>query len=76
MAIWDRETKIIKEVSKELDTFQMQLTDRTTGREIKRKVSIINGSIAEMPDDVDIIGDSTPSGFIARGLQFKKRHIG
>lgn len=72
MDIWDRETKIVKEGTKELHTFQMQLTDRTTGRDIKRRVSIINGSIAEMPDDVDIIGDATPFGFIARGLQFKK----
>lgn len=72
MDIWDREMKIIKEGSKELNTFQMQLTDRTIGRDIKRRVSIINGSIAEMPDDVDIIGDVTPFGFIARGLQFKK----
>lgn len=73
MDIWNPGMKIVKEGSKEWDTLQMQLTDRTTGREVKRKVTIINGSVAEKPDDVDIIGDVTPLGFIARGLQFKKR---
>lgn len=66
MDIWKFGMKLEKK------SFQMMLTEKFSGKEIKRLVTIEDGEIIEKPDDVELLGILTPEGFSVRGLQLKK----
>ena len=71
--IWKKGLIIRDDLGKEV-TNQMKLTDRTTGKEIKRYVEIENGKVIRKPEDIDILGEETPKGFVLRGIALKDRH--
>ncbi len=66
MDIWKPEMKLEKK------SCQIMLTEKISGKEIKRLVTIEEGEIIEKPDDVDLLGILTSEGFSVRGLQLKK----
>lgn len=72
---WKKGLIIRDDYGKEV-TNQMMLTDRTTGKEIKRYVEIENGKVVRKPKDVEILGENTPNGFILRGITLKNRYTG
>ena len=65
---------IIRNDNGEEVTNQMMLTDRTTGKEIKRYVEIENGKVIIKPEDVEILGEETSKGFVLRGITLKNRY--
>lgn len=72
---WKKGLIIRDDFGKEVTT-QMMLTDRTTGKEIKRYVEIKNGKIIKKPGDVDILGEETSKGFVLRGITLKNKYSG
>lgn len=71
LAIW-KQTMFIKGE----ETCELQITEKEGEGKISRKVVIKNGRVIEKPADVNILGDSTPDGFIISGLEIvRKRKI-
>lgn len=72
--VWNNETII--EYSGKRASCQLSLTENIPGMEIiKRNVTIEDGKVIDKPDDVDIIGERTPNGFILMGLQYNAKRI-
>ncbi len=46
--------------------------ERILGKMITRHINIVNG-IPDLPDDMEITGETTQSGFIANGFRFKNK---
>ena len=71
MTIWNQ-TFLIKGE----ETCEMEITEKEGKGRISRKVKIQNGRVIEKPDDVNILGEETPDGFIVSGLEIiRKRRM-
>lgn len=67
MDVWTKEMKLEKK------SCQIMLSECIQGRyKVSRLVTIENGEIIEKPDDIELLGMSTPEGFSVRGLRIIK----
>lgn len=71
VSIWKQTMLIYGE-----QTFDMQITEKEGKGRISRRVVVRNGKVIEKPEDVNILGEETPDGFIVSGLEIiRKRRV-